>query len=137
MRWIAAPARTARLLTLQPRLSMHSLRTSALLLFSTALAHAQTTGSLSDDRSLNDPVHLESFMVTASPYGRHQADLAQPTSVLAGRELLLNQSSSLGELLSGQPGVSSTYFGPGASRPIIRGLGGDRIRMLTDGVGHD
>jgi iron complex outermembrane receptor protein len=31
--------------------------------------------------------------------------------------------------------VSSSYFGPGASRSVIRGLGGDRIRMLTDGVG--
>lgn len=74
-------------------------------------------------------------MVTASPYARHQSQLAQPTSVLTGRELVLNQSSSIGELLSGQPGVSSSYFGPGASRPVIRGLGGDRIRMLTDGVG--
>lgn len=74
-------------------------------------------------------------MVTASPYARHQADLAQPTSVLAGRDLLLKQSNSLGELLSDQPGVSATYFGPGASRPVIRGLGGDRIRMLTDGTG--
>src|SRR5688572_28820685 len=114
---------------------MHSFRTSSLFLLSTALATAQTAAPIPDDHPRNDPVHLESFMVTASPYARHQADLAQPTSVLAGRELLLNQSSSLGELLSGQPGVSSTYFGPGASRPVIRGLSGDRIRMLTDGVG--
>ena len=114
---------------------MHSFRTSTSLFLTTVLAAAQTPSPPPSDHKHEHPVHLESFIVTASPYARQQADLAQPTSVLAGRELLLNQSSSLGELLSSQPGVSSTYFGPGASRPVIRGLGGDRIRMLTDGVG--
>jgi iron complex outermembrane receptor protein len=46
--------------------------------------------------------------------------------------LLLRQQSTLGETLSGTPGVSSTYFGPSASRPIIRGLDGDRIRILEN-----
>ena len=40
---------------------------------------------------------------------------------------------TLGETLDGTPGVSSTYFGPNASRPIIRGLDGDRIRVLNNG----
>ena len=113
---------------------MYSFRTSFCFILTAAMSVAQTPAG-SPDPSHLEAVHLESFMVTATPYSRQQADLAQPTSVLAGRELLLNQSNSLGELLSSQPGVSSTYFGPGASRPIIRGLGGDRIRMLTDGVG--
>jgi iron complex outermembrane receptor protein len=39
----------------------------------------------------------------------------------------------LGETLDGTPGVSSTYFGPNASRPIIRGQDGDRIRILNNG----
>jgi Outer membrane receptor proteins, mostly Fe transport len=85
--------------------------------------------------SHDEPVALEHLVVSASPYARSQSDLAQPTTVVAGRELLLNPASSLGELLAGQPGVSSTYFGPGASRPVIRGLGGDRVRLLTGGVG--
>jgi iron complex outermembrane receptor protein len=38
----------------------------------------------------------------------------------------------LGETLNQLPGVSSTYFGPNASRPIIRGLDGDRIRVLSN-----
>ena len=38
----------------------------------------------------------------------------------------------MGETLDGTPGVSSTYFGPNASRPIIRGLDGDRIRILQN-----
>ncbi len=82
-----------------------------------------------------EPVPLENFIVTAHPYGRNQAEIAQPTNVLSGTQLSLKQASSLGELLSGEVGVSSTWFGPGASRPIIRGLGGDRIRILENSTG--
>jgi iron complex outermembrane receptor protein len=114
---------------------MPSFRLLSYSIFSVAVASLPSLRAAPSSSSTDHPVHLESFTVTASPYARQQAELAQPTSILAGRELLLNQSNSLGELLSGQPGVSSTYFGPGASRPVIRGLGGDRIRMLTDGAG--
>ena len=34
-----------------------------------------------------------------------------------------------------QPGVSATSFGPNASAPVLRGLSGDRVRVLTDGIG--
>lgn len=109
-------------------------RHSSLYFLSAALAAAQTLPPAHGHRH-DEPVALENLVVTASPYGRNQADLAQPTSVLAGRELNLRQAPTLGELLSGQPGVSSTYFGPGASRPVIRGLSGDRLRLLENGLG--
>ncbi|MDR0902965.1 MAG: TonB-dependent receptor [Opitutaceae bacterium] len=83
----------------------------------------------------DEPVLLENLVVTATPYTRGQAGIAQPSSVLAGRRLLLNQNTSLGELLSGETGVASTWFGPGASRPVIRGLGGDRVRVLANSIG--
>lgn len=62
-------------------------------------------------------------------------DLAQGSSILAGNDLLRAMRSTLGDTLADTPGVSASYYGPGASRPIIRGLGGDRVRMLSDGVG--
>lgn len=74
-------------------------------------------------------------MVTASPEPRLQSEIAQPTSVLAGEELRLSIQPTLGETLNRLPGVTSTFFGPGASRPVIRGLGGDRIRVLEGGLG--
>ncbi|MCM2273875.1 MAG: TonB-dependent receptor [Candidatus Didemnitutus sp.] len=83
----------------------------------------------------HEPVSLEEFVVSASPFGRAQDEIVQPTSVLAGQRLIFARQASLGETLVGQPGISSTYFGPGASRPVIRGLGGDRIRVLTGGIG--
>lgn len=79
--------------------------------------------------------HFEEIVVTASANARNPLDLATPTTSLSGQELALRQSSSLGETLSGEPGISSTFFGPGASRPVIRGLAGDRVRMLEGGIG--
>jgi len=58
--------------------------------------------------------------------------LLQPYQVLSGEELLLKTAPTLGETLASEPGISSTYFGPAASRPIIRGLSGSRVTMLQD-----
>jgi iron complex outermembrane receptor protein len=74
---------------------------------------------------------LAPVTVTGNPLG--SAEPAAPVSTLSGTGLLLRQQSSLGEVLSGTPGVSSTYFGPSASRPIVRGLDGDRLRILENG----
>ncbi|TFZ06011.1 TonB-dependent receptor [Ramlibacter henchirensis] len=74
---------------------------------------------------------LAPVTVTANPLGAPQT--AAPVSELSGTGLLLRQQGSLGETLNGVPGVSSTYFGPAASRPVIRGLDGDRIRILENG----
>ncbi len=57
------------------------------------------------------------------------------TSSLDGRELLLKSQNSLGETLKDEVGINSTQFGPAASRPVIRGLGGERIRILQNGLG--
>ncbi len=77
---------------------------------------------------------LQNLVVTASPVARTQADLLTSTSVLSGGALLAAQQPSLGETLAALPGVSSTYFGPGASRPILRGLGANRVRVLANGT---
>lgn len=60
-----------------------------------------------------------------------------PTAIAAldGAKLSAAVRPSIGETLSGMAGVSATFFGPNASRPILRGLDGDRVRVLTDGIG--
>ncbi len=83
-----------------------------------------------------DPVfHGEEILVTAGPEAVRRSELYQAADVLGGRELRSRIEPSLGETLRHQPGVNATYFGPGSSRPIIRGLGGDRVRVLEGGVG--
>lgn len=62
-------------------------------------------------------------------------DVLGGVSVLDGATLAAEARPSIGETLARQPGVSATSFGPAASRPILRGLGGDRIRLMTDGIG--
>ena len=74
-------------------------------------------------------------VVTANPLGSGLIELAAPVSILESPDLQLRGSSTLGETIGNLPGVSSSYFGPGASRPIIRGLDGDRIRILQGSVG--
>ena len=76
---------------------------------------------------------LQEVTVTGNPFGG--SDLIAPATQLSGTDLLLRAKTTLGETLDGTPGVSSTYFGPNASRPIIRGLDGDRIRILNNGGG--
>ena len=68
---------------------------------------------------------LDRVTVTTAPLGT-------ATSNVSGDALVLRAQGSLGETLNGLPGVSSTYFGPNASRPVIRGQDGDRIRILNN-----
>ncbi len=79
--------------------------------------------------------HLDELVISAGPLAARADELFQSATALSGNELRSRIQASLGETLSGQPGISSTYFGPGASRPVIRGLGGDRVRVLESGLG--
>ena len=75
---------------------------------------------------------LPQVTVTGNPLGN--SDGAQTVQVLEGEGLLMRLESTLGETLSATPGVSSSYFGPNASRPIIRGMDGDRIKILNNSL---
>jgi iron complex outermembrane receptor protein len=78
---------------------------------------------------------LAPVFVTARPLGADLFELVDPVNVLEGQALFRKTQPTLGETLSGEVGVTSTYFGPNASRPIIRGLGGFDIRLLNNGIG--
>jgi iron complex outermembrane receptor protein len=73
---------------------------------------------------------LGKVVLTGNPL-RNQ-ELAQPSNVLEGDALILRRGSTLGETLEGLPGLSASYFGPNSNRPTIRGLDGDRVRMLSN-----
>ena len=97
-----------------------------------ALASATSVSAQTPDNS--DHSHtLDTMVVTAAPLDRTLFEQAQPVSVLSGDALKLRLEPTLGETLSQEPGITSTSFGPAASRPIIRGLDADRIRVLQNG----
>ena len=66
---------------------------------------------------------------------RRAQDVLGGISVLDAADLTREVRPSIGETLARQPGVSATSFGPAASAPVLRGLSGDRVRVLTDGIG--
>jgi iron complex outermembrane receptor protein len=73
---------------------------------------------------------LESVVVTGNPLNLR--DVVAPVQSLSGDALTLKRGASLGDTLDGMSGVSSTYFGPNSNRPTLRGLDGDRVRMLSN-----
>lgn len=79
-------------------------------------------------------VHHSDEVVVTGGLVRSQLELAQATNILHDEDLAFRLQGTLGETLAQQPGISSTSFGAGASRPLIRGLGGDRVRMLQGGI---
>jgi iron complex outermembrane recepter protein len=124
---------TRRLLSVAITLAMSS---------GASLAFAQTTAATAAPQTSATPTapaiaqKLEPVVVTGNPFGN--SDAGQARSVLTGEELQQRQSATLGETLSGLSGISSTYFGPNASRPIIRGQDSERVRVLENGASsHD
>lgn len=78
---------------------------------------------------------LPSIVVTATPFNSEEsAQILAPAKVLSGPELRDKLGTSLGDTLSHELGVSASAFGAGASRPIIRGLEGPRIKILQNGM---
>ena len=79
-------------------------------------------------------LELEEIIVSARPLARSVLEIAQPATVIAGDDLRRRIAVSLGETLEHAVGVTATYFGPAASRPIIRGLAGERVLLLENGM---
>jgi iron complex outermembrane recepter protein len=79
-------------------------------------------------------IELHEIVVTGSITGRAQRDVLSPMSTLRGAELDRRMAGTVAATLEGEPGLAVTGIGPATARPVIRGLGGDRILMLEDGV---
>lgn len=78
---------------------------------------------------------LPAVVVTATPFGNDEnSEILAPASVLRGDELRNKLGNSLGDTLSHELGVSASAFGAGASRPIIRGMEGPRVKILQNGM---
>lgn len=85
-----------------------------------------------------EPGHkdLSEVVVTAAPYVVSLDSTTTSVNVVKRDALDLAPAAGLGDVLAHLPGVRSSFFGPGASRPVIRGLAGPRVQVLTNGVGQ-
>lgn len=108
-----------------------------ILTVGTAAAIAAEPQTTSPSMSLANPnaeAELPAISVSASALSVASDDLSIPVTVLEGDALVVRREASLGATLEREPGMSSTHFGVGASRPIIRGLDGARVKLLSDGA---
>jgi len=99
-----------------------------------AFAAASAPALAQDDPRHDEVKDLSEIVVHATPLPKTAEDLARPVEVLAGARLDEAKANSLGETVNRLPGVQSSYFGPGVGRPIIRGLDGARVQVLSDGL---
>lgn len=87
-----------------------------------------------DDSKESSFYELEPVVVESSPLAPEVADLTQSWCVHEGEELEWIRAQTIGETLAFDPGITQSYYGPGASRPIIRGQDGSRVRVLQNGL---
>ena len=115
------------------------LLSTALLVASSTSAFAQTATAQSEseasqERGSVDDFHNNDAIVVTAPY-LDRLDILAGTSVLTGDQLTNDLRGQIGDSLTKLPGISSTSFAPGSSRPVLRGFQGPRVRVLTDGIG--
>ena len=83
---------------------------------------------------LPSAARLAEVVVTGTVGERYASDALRPTVALSGAELDRRLAETVASTLQNQPGVAVTALGPATARPVIRGLSGDRVLVLEDGV---
>ena len=110
------------------RLALRPVALAVALIAAGGCALAQAQAAASAEAS------LPAVTVSASGLQLGAGEMTTPVTVLEGDELVRRREATLGETLSSEPGITSSHFGAGASRPIIRGMDGPRVRVLSDGA---
>ncbi|RIV82918.1 TonB-dependent receptor [Aurantiacibacter xanthus] len=117
---------------------MKSIRLALFLSAASLAAPALAQDAKPAEKTAGDDFHnrdISRDTIVVSAAGLERLDVLAGTSVLEGNALQRDLESQIGDTIAKLPGVSTSGFAPGASRPILRGLSGERIRVLTDGVG--
>ena len=94
--------------------------------------HAHTQEE--NERAPAGGASLEEIRVTAHPFSEDDEHMVRPAQVLSKEELRTRSISSIGETVANEPGVTSSDYGTGVGRPVIRGQSGHRVLILEDGL---
>ena len=103
-------------------------RTTALLLCIPLFAFGQT------ETEQDTCVHLHEVVVTGLTGSAHINHIPAPVSVVSQEELLHTTSTNIIDAISRQPGIAQLTTGGGISKPVIRGLGYNRVLVVNDGL---
>ena len=98
------------------------------------LALAAVAAGVSSVHAADGPQALPALTVSASASNQTPEQMTQPAEVLQGDDWFALRETGLADSLESLPGVRAAGFGPGSSRPVIRGLDGARVRVLSDGA---
>jgi iron complex outermembrane receptor protein len=79
---------------------------------------------------------VSEVVITAAPFVVTLDSATTSVDILKRDDLDQAPSGGIGDVLAGVAGVRSSAFGPGASRPVIRGLSGPRVLVLSNGLGQ-
>ncbi|MBQ4811533.1 TonB-dependent receptor [Pseudoalteromonas luteoviolacea] len=97
------------------------------------LVKAQSNGASTITVNLNASV-MEVIDVKASPFHSSSMESSMPVSVLSGDALREQQAATLGDTLSKQVGVHTSFHAKVASTPVIRGLSGPRVLITQNSL---
>ncbi len=95
-----------------------------------AMVLATATAAAESDDKTND--EIEELIVTAHPLSGE--GLSQAATLLAGAELDRKRAESIGATLASEPGIHNAAFGAAVGRPVVRGLGGPRVKVMEDRI---
>ena len=77
-------------------------------------------------------LHVEEIIVEGE-HTRPVSPLQTPEVVFGGSKLQQNLSRTIAETIDYEPGIAQRSMGPAPARPVLRGLGGDRLLVVEDG----
>lgn len=100
------------------------------IIFASATAFAQHRHIEEKDTC----AHLNEVVVTGVTGSARIREIAAPVGVVSNAALRTHQSTNIIDAISRQPGVSQVTTGSGISKPVIRGLGYNRVLVVNDGV---
>lgn len=93
-------------------------------------AHAEGENSQGDYHA-----NADAEIVVTALRRTTREDTISGVAIVQAEQLVANLRPGLGDSLTHTPGVSATSFGPSASRPVLRGLQGERVKVLSNGIG--
>lgn len=102
----------------------------------TAVSAQALIAGMAHAQDADEARRLSPVVITSAPGPDRSSDeLVGNATALDRQDIVGRLSGTLGDTLAGEPGVSSSFFGQGASRPVLRGLGAERVQVLTNGIG--
>ena len=103
--------------------------------FSTISEYVDIRGEMQKDFLLSPEVAERNAVVITGVSSATQAKrIPTPIIIIRKQELLGNVSANIVDAISKQPGIAQLSTGPAISKPVIRGLGYNRVVILNDGV---